>query len=745
MVLGLGLGALAIGLTLRPAPPRQPPEPIRFADVSASTGIDYRGITFGAAWRDVNGDGFVDISYSRHFYGLDFRQLRPGEPTPPHASLLLNQNGKHFQEQGQAAFGAIPGDWHRPGWADIDNDGDPDVLFARGGASGLANRKGAKHNKLFVRQLDNLLFLNRGSLHFDERGREMGLAQPRQRGRRPSWMDLNLDGRLDVILTQNNPIAANKLLFQQHPDGSFAACPPISGVVPNVKILGAQLFHGFADQARYLMLGTKQPLFRQSQDPSACAFMAQPFLETDPKKQPPAKDWVLADLDGDLSLDLFLVEPCIKPEFLNNADGFRWHLPQATVGEVHFRAPQGGEISFRPPTGPDSWLKGGEDTEIRLGADKIPARHHMLKFDAAHQEFQGQPTHQQAPGIYLYRQPDTDIWTVGVAKTTKRRATVIVTDARNFELISAPEYDSRCPSPSHSAFLVQGQQGWRYADFPWPGDLSKRSCHTVTAGDFDSDGDLDLYLGCEAGLDQYANLLLQQIQGEFLTDFSGVANTAGTGKIDSVSTGDYDNDGRLDLLVTAGQGPTRDIDNAVRLLRNETATGNWIRLRLRGTHSNRDAYGAQVYLTSNGRTQTRLLDGGGRPTAADEPVLHFGIGTATRIDRMIVRWPDASLEAFDPAGINRSVDIVEGSGQAIQHPVLVSASTTPPSAKPVRVLLLMPPEYRAEAIQWTLDGEPLPNFVAMRDLRLTNGRHEILAHDTSSPPQWHSQLLLTVE
>ena len=84
--------------------------------------------------------------------------------------------------------------------------------------------------------------------------------------------------------------------------------------------------------------------------------------------------------------------------------------------------------------------------------------------------------------------------------------------------------------------------------------------------------------------------------------------------------GDYDNDGDVDVLVV-------NLDDRPTLLRNDTPAANhWLTLQLVGAKSNRDAIGARVRLTANGRTQSTEIRGGGSYLSNNDRRAHFGLG-----------------------------------------------------------------------------------------------------------------------
>jgi hypothetical protein len=118
---------------------------------------------------------------------------------------------------------------------------------------------------------------------------------------------------------------------------------------------------------------------------------------------------------------------------------------------------------------------------------------------------------------------------------------------------------------------------------------------------------------------------------------------------------DIDNDGRLDIVQTnANQSPIvyHNVSENV---------GNWVELKLIGTKSNRDGIGARVQLQAGGLTQIRELDGGNGYAGQSMHRVHFGIGTANKIDALRIRWPSGLVEQVN-VPINTVTSLQEGSG-----------------------------------------------------------------------------------
>ena len=120
--------------------------------------------------------------------------------------------------------------------------------------------------------------------------------------------------------------------------------------------------------------------------------------------------------------------------------------------------------------------------------------------------------------------------------------------------------------------------------------------------------------------------------------------------------GDYDNDGDTDILVVnMNERPT--------LLRNDTTGGHhWVTLHLVGSKSNRSAIGARVRIEAAGRRQVAWVRGDGSYLSHSDLRPHFGLGAASRIDRLEIRWPSGLVETTTGLAADRFYVAREGAG-----------------------------------------------------------------------------------
>jgi hypothetical protein len=188
--------------------------------------------------------------------------------------------------------------------------------------------------------------------------------------------------------------------------------------------------------------------------------------------------------------------------------------------------------------------------------------------------------------------------------------------------------------------------------------------------DFDNDGLLDIFVvngHVYPGVDKQdwgttwaqRPLLLRNLDG---MKFQEVPPATGSGLAVVITGrgaafGDLFNDGHIDVVINS-------VDSTPTLLRNVVKNSNhWVTLKLvGGPKSPRDAIGAKGFVTARGFRQRGDVISGGSYASSSDQRLHFGLGTATKVDKVEIRWPSGLQEQITLPEVDRIYTVVEGKG-----------------------------------------------------------------------------------
>ena len=190
--------------------------------------------------------------------------------------------------------------------------------------------------------------------------------------------------------------------------------------------------------------------------------------------------------------------------------------------------------------------------------------------------------------------------------------------------------------------------GFKFEDKSADAGLAwQESFASPTLGDFDNDGDLDLYFTTVYGTGSYGikNFpVLYANDGNWkFRNVTAAEKVGNLGATYQAAWGDIDNDGDLDL-VTAGK-----------LFLNENRKGNWLTLTLIGDGKtmNRSAVGAIARLRLGDRTLTRHVETGTGEGNQNDPRLHFGLGTHKAPVTIEITWPGGRKTVTEALAVNQ--------------------------------------------------------------------------------------------
>ena len=175
--------------------------------------------------------------------------------------------------------------------------------------------------------------------------------------------------------------------------------------------------------------------------------------------------------------------------------------------------------------------------------------------------------------------------------------------------------------------------------------------------DFDNDGLLDILI-FHGGL---IHLIPQEhtlFRGIGNGKFAGVSREAGPVLSERTTArgacfADYDNDGKVDAFEVNLGGRGTLLHNV------STNTGHWVAVKLKGTKSNRDGIGARVEVLAAGKRWTEERVAGSGYLSQDDGRLHFGLGAATAIDKLIVHWPSGREQTLEKQSVDRVLTVEE--------------------------------------------------------------------------------------
>ena len=633
---------------------------IRFEDVSEKAGITYTGPTVGAAWGDFNGDGFPDLFVPNH-------RLEGNT-----SNLYLNQRDGTFVDVASTVLSVSPfADLHGAAWADFDNDGDQD-LIATTGAGGGAGADEVHYPKH--------LFVNHSGILRNE-AKRLGIEYPLGRGRTPLWLDVDNDGRLDVLF-MNVPRPDSKapsVVFRQtahgfeniNSQGGFRDAPwsrleKLRHLLDNIVHLrwrrhASALSVGndrFAQLADLSGSGTLE-LIIYSQPSRVYAIGAMPMRDITNRilfpDQTFVQDVVIEDFDGDGRNDIFLVRsrsgrwrsdfasprPVVQTDPLE-VKGMLVAGDTHGAKVVQFRTEGNITLQLYPLWTPEN-ERAIASPKVRIGSRLQPAE--QLSFtvsppDAALTEL-AEVTANHRNEVSLTYETASRHW---VLRSDIRYINFVVQSSERIDQLQIEGFPTTSGELPNVLLLRRGEQ---FVSQTFSGEVAvPTACHSAVAGDFDNDMDLDLYLICAGIVENLPTRLYENDgKGNFrMVPDAGGASGSMTGRGDAVVTADYDRDGFLDLFVTNGAGLEPFGNGPHQLFRNLGNGNHWLEIDLEGVISNRDGIGASVELEAGGVVQSREQRGGMHGYAQNHQRMHFGLAHNTKVGWLRIRWPSGRVQ-----------------------------------------------------------------------------------------------------
>lgn len=601
---------------------------VNFVEIGAPAGLDRATESYGASWGDFDGDGFVDLFVSNH-RGKN--------------SLYRNNQDRTFSDIADtiAVFNNRSGaDTHGGAWSDADNDGDLDLLISTG-----------------VRNNHQFLINTNGNLV--ERTGEWMIEYPEVGGRLPIWYDYNNDSLMDVILIQYGGIAA---LYTNRGDH-------FTSDRSTVRLLCLRAHYGHLlsidDDETLDLICAGEPNYPQKIYDMAPV----PWRNITPDLPPVANvaDSIAGDFNNDLRSDLFLLSGLQTRVSSATRHGTQVEA-QLTGGNKGFNFESDGDLSVDL-----AWNRLDRNDALSFvyiganGTNPTTLPFTLDSGDPANAGFPIPPGADRLPYILIGFDDSTQRWrfVVRTEGTWSDAHFLIDAPAGVTDLQATGLWGTDRPSPS--TLLRKTAGGWANVSTT-SGVNVPVLCASVTSGDYDNDGDLDLYLACGNGSSNLPNAFFwNDGSGQFTYDASGAGARGVTGgyladaagSAETAITADIDNDGFLDIFVTNGINLNPKFAGGPgQLFRNQRNGNSWVMLDLIGVQA-KDAIGARVIATAAGNQQLRRKDGGYHRWAQEHGRVHFGLGAARSVD-LTIEWPTGGIDTYRNVAVNEIYQAEEG-------------------------------------------------------------------------------------
>ncbi len=449
-----------------------------------------------------------------------------------------------------------------------------------------------------------------------------------------TWIDVNKDGYLDLYVSNGNLLSQNNVLYLNDGNGGFFSVTSGAFVNDGGSSIGSTWGDYDSDGIVDCFVTNRQNfgnfLYKGTGDTGFVKIISGAVVTDIANSN--SSSWV--DLDKDGNLDLYIVNFQGNDFFYHNNGS-----PNYTFTKI------------------DTLLSIGDGANFSISGSWADFNN-----DGLSDLFVGNAG---AQNDYLYRNNSNNIFTRIVLADGKASVGNSWGDYDNdgvLDLFVANTlaqnnvlyHNSGYPSFSLDPVLggIESNDGGNSVGSAW--------------GDYDNDGDLDLFVGNDGG-----NNFLYQNDG--YPDYTFTKITSGSVVNDGGNSfgavwGDYDNDGSLDLFVA------NRLNQQNFLYHNDGNSNHWIKLKCIGTQSNKSAIGTRIRIraTINGIARWQLREIQGQTGYNSQNLnVHFGLGDATGIDSIIVQWPSGLIEYYVNLTADQSLTFIEGAPLA---PVLISTT-----------------------------------------------------------------------
>ncbi|MEM7039984.1 MAG: ASPIC/UnbV domain-containing protein, partial [Bacteroidota bacterium] len=172
--------------------------------------------------------------------------------------------------------------------------------------------------------------------------------------------------------------------------------------------------------------------------------------------------------------------------------------------------------------------------------------------------------------------------------------------------------------------------------------------------DYDNDADPDLYVSGAMPILRMQSRLFENLANGYFDTVPAAALPGDTTYSFGNALLDFNQDGALDIAVS-NKGPDKQ-----HLWQNAGGGGNYLQIIPRGTLSNRDGFGTWIHVFTNGLEQIHYTTSAISFVSQNAQRAHFGLGTATTVDSVVLRWPSGLVDRYTNVAANQALTYIEG-------------------------------------------------------------------------------------
>ncbi|GEM_PF-1152629 len=610
-----------------------------FSEVSDIAGVGVMRPSFGnPMWGNFDNDKNLDAFVVNH-------------GNPP--SFFGNNGDGSFTDLQLLSGITSEGDRHGAGWGDYDNDGDQDLFISLG--AGRGSTVGSKTDQLYR---------NEGNGVFTDITTLAGVDNAFGRGRSVNWIDYNNDGELDLFV-KNAGGGANKL-YENNGDSTFTDVASNAGISEALRSNSSWAdFDNDGDMDLFItgVAKSKNLFWQNNGDGTFTDITSVAGLD---QKGGVGVAW--GDYDDDGNIDLYVARGYSDVKNSLSWDSERLSFsdqePPSKVDGLDFTT-TGDQVTF------DIYTARCHETEkIFIGSQNNSPL--AIPFTLTATDAFGEPSYLPGTDLGFFIWNDPTGWHIRWSNNGSGTQNFYGRINSNGQFLAAQRLNVTAAAPTTENSLYRNNGNGTFTDVAIAAGVNSQSNDRgATWGDYDNDGDFDLYVVNTGTFESNgANHLYRNNGNGTFTDVAATEGVMGNvgGRGDGAAWGDFNNDGFLDLYVTNGHSrpiwsqesyPCLDFGPHL-LFENSDNNNRWLKVDLTGTLSNSDAIGAKVILNSNNSTQYRQVNGGtGQLFSQGNGPLHFGLGDAESVDALTIQWPSGNEQIITNIAPNQYLTIVE--------------------------------------------------------------------------------------